>query len=247
MYDDVIVVSRQRALATADEVAALERDLGVAMPPGYAEFVTSLGEGTYGDSLQVKLPETIRRDLAGTRERWRQYWFWDERLLTQEDAAGAMAVADTDTGDEFVVHPKLPGKILVLPRDSDDVVDAGGTLDDLLDWYGTSGLVATPVGVRWFTSWAGPMTLQNWRGGDPDRIRTAVLALGLHATYEDCDDGATRFVMPAIGGQALLTRGDWGCTVSLRYDSDLRDRVTPLAHALESAGADGGVPWGDAG
>jgi len=247
MFDDVIVVSRQRDLTTADEVSALERGLGVAMPPGYTEFVTTLGEGTYGDSLQIRLPATIRRDLPGSRERWADYWFWDEALLTREEAAGAVLVADTDTGDEIVVHPRLPGRILVLPRDSDDIVDAGGTLDDLLDWYCTSGLVATPVGVRWFMSWAGPTTLQNWRGGDPDRIRTAVLARGLHATYEDCDDGATRFVMPAIGGQALLTRGDWGCSVSLRYDSDLRDRVTLLAQALAEAGADGGTPWGDVG
>jgi hypothetical protein len=247
MFDDVIVVSRQRVLTGADEVTALEGDLGVAMPPGYAEFVTALGEGTYCDGLQVKLPAAIRRDLPGARERWADYWFWDEAVLTREEATGAVLVADTDTGDEIVVHPRLPGQILVLPRDSDEVVDVGAALDDLLDWYCTSGLVATPVGVRWFMSWAGHTTPQNWQGGDPDRIRAALLALGLHAAYEDDGDGATRFVMPAIGGQALLTRGDWGCTVSLRYDSDLRDRVAPLAHALTEAGADSGAPWGDVG
>jgi len=236
MFDDVIVVSRQRRLTTTGEVTALERDLGIAMPPGYAEFVTTLGEGTFGDSLQIKLPATIRRDLPGARERWADYWFWDEALLTREEAAGAVVVADTDTGDEIVVHPRLPGRILVLPRDSDDIVDAGSTLDDLLDWYCTSGLVAAPVAVRWFMSWAAPTTLQTWQGGDPGRIRTDVLALGLHSAYEDHDSGATRFVMPAIGGQALLIRGDWGCTMSLRYDSDLGDRVSPLAHALACLG-----------
>jgi hypothetical protein len=246
MFDDVIVVSRQRQLTSTDEVAALERDLGVTMPPGYAEFVAMLGEGTYCDSLQVKSPATVRRDLPGARERWADYWFWDEGLLTQEDATGAVLVADTDTGDEMVVHPRLPGRILVLPRDSDDVVDAGGSLEDLLDWYCTSGLVANPVDVRWFMSWVGPTALQTWQGGDPDRIRADVLALGLHTAYED-HDAATRFVMPAIGGHAYLVRGDWGCTVSLRYDNDLRDRVTPLAHALAHAGADGGAPWGDVG
>jgi hypothetical protein len=246
MFEDVIVVSRQRALAGQDEVAALERDLGVTMPPGYAEFVTTLGEGTFCDSLQVKLPATIRRDLPGARERWREYWFWDERLMTQVDAAGAVVVADTDTGDEMVVHPQLPGKILVLPRDFDDIVDAGSRLDDLLDWYCTAGLVARSVRVRWFMAWAGRPTHQNWRGGDPDRIREDVLALGLHTAFEDHDD-ATRFVIPAIGGAALLSRGDWGCSVSVRFDSDLRDRVTPLAGALADAGADAGAPWGDVG
>jgi hypothetical protein len=245
MFDDVIVVSRDRRLAGADEVRSLERDLGVAVPPGYAEFVTALGEGTFGDSLQIKLPETIRRDLPGARERWAEYWFWDEALLRQEEAAGAVLVADTDTGDEIVVHPGLPEQILVLPRDSDDVVRVGRSFDDLLDWYCTSGLVATPVGIRWFMSWSTPTTYQTWRGGDPERVRTDVLELGLHAAHEDQSGGATRFVMPAIGGQALLTRGDRGCTFSLRYDSDLQDEVTPLLHALAAAGAEGHAPSGD--
>jgi hypothetical protein len=244
MFDDVIMVSRERTLASAEEVASLDRDLGVAMPPGYAEFVTTLGEGTYCDSLEVKLPATIRRELPEARERWSQYWFWGEDVLSQEDSADAVLVAATDTGDEVVVHPRLPGRILVLPRDSDDVIEIGGTLEELLDWYCTGGLVAVPVHVRWFMSWAGRTGLQTWRGGDPDRIRTNVLALGLHAAYQDLDGGATRFVMPAIGGHALLVPHD-GVLVSLRYDADLAEPVSQLTRALADAEAAGGAPWGD--
>jgi hypothetical protein len=242
--EHVIAVSPLRTASTLEDVARLEHDLGVTLPPGYAEFVTTLGEGTFCDSLQVKLPATIRRDLPESRARWAEYWFWDEDVLTQADAGEAVVIADTDTGDEIVVHPRRPGQILVLPRDSDDVVDAGATLDDLLDWYCTSGLVATPVSVRWFMSWAGRTVHQSWRSGDPDQIRANVLALDLHTAYEDLEDGATRFVMPAIGGTALLITESGGL-VSLRYDADLGgESVTALTGALAAAGAEAGAPSG---
>jgi hypothetical protein len=92
------------------------------MPPGYAEFATVLGEGTYGDGPQVKLLTTIRRD------RWKECWFWDERLLTHEDATDGVVVADTDTegGDpdrirsNVLSRPPHPGRLgmhaLAAPR-----------------------------------------------------------------------------------------------------------------------------------
>lgn len=241
MFDDVIVVSRQLRTTTGEEVRALESDLA-PMPPGYAEFVTALGEGTFGDSLQVKLPATVRRDLPEARERWSDYWFWDERLLTREQAAGAVLVADTDTGDEVVVHPAHRGRLLVLPRDSEEVVDAGSTLGELLDWYCTSGLLTPPTDVRWFMSWAGRTTYQSWHAGDGPRMRAAALALGLHAAVQEYDDGAVTLVLPHVGGRLSITPdGD----ASVRYDTGLGSRFEPIARALAEAGAQAGAPWGD--
>jgi hypothetical protein len=135
-FDRVVVIGRHRQPTPSEEVDALERELGFALPSGYRDFVTRFGEGDYADLFRVSTPAAIRAHLAEDRARWAKSWFFagSEHLLTQREMADAVRVADTFDGDEFVAHPKRRDVVFVLPRDSDRIVTLPADLRGLTGW-----------------------------------------------------------------------------------------------------------------
>jgi hypothetical protein len=151
--EDVQVSGKPLVLATAADVDALASRLWIAFPSGYREYVTRLGEGVLGGSfVRIYPPWRIERELPEWRRRINKYWFWDDgrELLPKERALECVIIGDTVNGDELVFHPSRSNRLFVLPRDSEQVFEAGGDLLAAIDWMCSSGELAEPFDERQF-------------------------------------------------------------------------------------------------
>jgi hypothetical protein len=147
------VVGGPLVRATAAQVADAESRLWVTFPAGYREYVTTLGEGVLGGAfVRVYPPWRVLRELAGWRERIRQYWFWDKgrKVLPKERALESVVVADTVNGDELVFHPGRPDRLFVLPRHRETVYEAGADLLAAVEWMCGSGKLTKRFAEREF-------------------------------------------------------------------------------------------------
>jgi hypothetical protein len=152
---DVSVIGAPLCLSTDDEVTVAEADLGTRFPTGYRAYVTTLGEGILGgDLVRIYPPHRILNgpnDVTTWRKRVEQYWFWgDGPLLRKPDAAECVIVGDTTVGDEMVFRPSDPDRILILPRESEQVHAIEGGLLAAIDWLCSSGVVAEAFPEREF-------------------------------------------------------------------------------------------------
>lgn len=151
--EDFQVVGKPLVLATPAEVDALASRLWITFPDGYREFVTRLGEGVLGGSfVRIYPPWRIETELPEWRRRINKYWFWDEgrELLPRERALECVLIGDTVNGDELVFHPTRPNRLFILPRDSEQVFDAGGDLLAAVEWICISGELVEPFDERNF-------------------------------------------------------------------------------------------------
>ena len=144
---DVRIVTAARRHPTAAEVLAVEHKLGLSLPNGYSEFITTLGAGILSQFIRVFPPARVESEVEEWRERIAKYWFWDEgkNLLTKEQALESVVFADTVAGDEYVVHPSGAGRILVLPRHSGQIYIAGGDLWNMVEWTLSAGVLCEPT------------------------------------------------------------------------------------------------------
>ena len=135
-YSDVQLINQNLTLVTAAEVVGLERQLGTKMPPGYQEFVTTLGLGVLNDTVRVYTPARILRELQNFRQRLNEYWLWEaaRQVLSKEKAVESIIVADTGNGDEIIFHPSQPDKLFILLHDSSQIVEPGSDLDAAIEW-----------------------------------------------------------------------------------------------------------------
>lgn len=151
--DDVQVVEKPLVLAMPADVDALASRLWIAFPSGYREYVTRLGEGVLGGSfVRIYPPWRIEKELAEWRRRINKYWFWDQgrELLPKERALECMLIGDTVNGDELVFHPSRPNKLFVLPRDGEQIFDAGDDVLSAVEWMCASGELVEPFDERKF-------------------------------------------------------------------------------------------------
>jgi len=161
MFENVTVVGEGVTPVAPEDVEAAEAALGTRFPIGYAEYVTRFGEGILGGVyVRVYPPERILHgdnNVHQWRERIARYWFWHEGsgLLTQRQAAECVVIGDTYDGDELVVHPSLPDRILVLPRYHENVLLAGSGLADAIEWLCGSGVLTEPFAERNFEPFDG--------------------------------------------------------------------------------------------
>jgi hypothetical protein len=150
---DAKIVGGPLVLAAADDVDAIESRLWIKLPGGYREYVTTLGEGVLGGSfIRVYPPWRIEKELTEWRQRIRKYWFWDagRELLPKERALECVIIGDTLNGDELVFHPCRPDRLFVLPRDSEEVLEAGANLLAAIEWICGSGELTEPFPERNF-------------------------------------------------------------------------------------------------
>ena len=148
--DDVRIVREPLVLATQANVEELESRLWVTFPEGYRDYVTRLGEGVLSSFIRIYPPWRIENELAEWRRRINKYWFWDEGrdVLPKERALECVIIGDTVNGDEVVFHPNRRNRLFVLPRDSEQVHDAGEDLLAAVAWMGSSGELIEP-----FSAW----------------------------------------------------------------------------------------------
>ena len=151
MFEGYRIVGEEPFLSTDEEVDAAEQQLGVSFPDGYREYVTTFGEGVLGGVfIRIYPPHRILRELKMWRERIDQFWLWDEgkETLTKAEALNSVVIGDTLNGDELVVRPEQPDRILVLPRYSYDVLVAGDGLPNAIEWLCNSGKLVEPFSDR---------------------------------------------------------------------------------------------------
>lgn len=150
--EEIRIVGGNPVPATIEEVTQLEARLNLSFPAGYAEYVTTLGAGVLSSYIRVYPPQRIGNEYRDFQDRWNEYWFWDDghRLLTKEQARECIIIADTLDGDELVFHPSEPERLLVLPRHSEMIYQAGSDLYEALDWLCTSGVLTEPFHERDF-------------------------------------------------------------------------------------------------
>jgi hypothetical protein len=134
------------------EVEALEERLWVKFPKGYAEYVTRLGEGVLGGVVRIYPPWRIEKELDAWRRRVEKYWFWDKgrEVLPKERGVESVIIGDTVAGDEMVFHPGRPGRVFVLPRESEAVFEVGENLIEAVGWMLESGELMETVEAKEF-------------------------------------------------------------------------------------------------
>lgn len=150
--DDVRIVGGPPVLAAQQDVDRLESRLWITFPDGYHDYVTRLGEGVLGSFVRVYPPWKIGKEIAGWRRRIAKYWVWDQdpQVLPKERALECVIVGDTLNGDELVFHPSRPGRLFVLPADTERVLAAGSDLLEAVEWIMGSGQVTEPLADRDF-------------------------------------------------------------------------------------------------
>jgi hypothetical protein len=225
-FEDLYLVNPAHVRpATRDEVAALESELGVQMPTGYAEYVQRMGEGALGHLVRV-YPPTLLAGLTGEwRVRVQEYWFWDTTAAGVEPRSfqeRGVLVADTFDGDELCFLPENPDALFLLPRDTDDVVPAGPGLLPAVDWLLGGDL--NPWVEGWTFEAFGHQRQEIRRepnaGLDLAGAGQALAELGEHSHVVELDHRQT-FFLPAIGGRlSLYQPEDEPLAVDLTYDAD---------------------------
>ena len=156
-FQRVQVIGGPLHLSTPEEVAFVEAQLNTKFPDGYREFVTTLGSGDYAGLIRVYMPLRILKDLEEFRQRWDEYYFWDEgcEVLKKDQVLESIIVADTLNGDEIIFHPKATDALYVLPIDEEKIYQIGSTLYEALDWICDSGVLTTEVLSRDFEPYGG--------------------------------------------------------------------------------------------
>ncbi len=151
--ESIRILSPQLVLADPADVAALAARWWITFPDGYHDYVTRLGEGLLGGSfVRIYPPGRIEKDLTEWRRRIHKYWFWDagRDVLPKERAIECIIIGDTVNGDELLFHPTRPVQLFVLPRDSEQVFDAGPDVLSAVEWMCASGKLVEPFAERDF-------------------------------------------------------------------------------------------------
>ncbi|MFH6933835.1 SMI1/KNR4 family protein [Flavobacterium sp. FlaQc-30] len=147
-------------LASEEEILACEKTLNIAFDEDYKEYVLVFGSGILGGTyVRIFLPETIILTLEEWRNRITEYWFWDEgkEVMTKDQVLSSVRIGDTFDGDEIILYK---GEYFVLPRYSEMIYKAGNTLEEIITWLCSSGILTEAFSEREFEPFD-PSDLEN--------------------------------------------------------------------------------------
>ncbi|BDI29081.1 hypothetical protein CCAX7_11320 [Capsulimonas corticalis] len=126
MFADVYRVSEKLTLASEADVLAAQQQLGCAFPDGYAEYVTTLGEGELCNLLYVFSPSQILKDRAAMQKMLiDSAHFWNSDAQTLQNM---IVFAYTTNGDYLVFDPEAADRVCILPRHSSEIKQIDGGL-----------------------------------------------------------------------------------------------------------------------
>ena len=134
-FDDVYLVNDERQPLTDAEVDEALEFLD-PLPPGYREYLTTLGSGEYCDFLYVWPPSTIRKSLSETRSHISQFFPYEfsKHPYPDRDYGACVPIANSIDGDYLVVWPDSPHELIGLPRQDFECYRLPLGFADLLNW-----------------------------------------------------------------------------------------------------------------
>jgi hypothetical protein len=229
-FEDVYLVSEKLVLTPEAELDELQRWLAAPLPPGYREYMTKLGVGTFCNFVQVLTPSQVRgarderRDFV--REYYRKFWGDSESSLPLEEAATGVLFASTMDGDEVYYLPSR-GRLFVLPRHDDVVFWLETGFADPLDWKSPSrpAYVVEQEPFLYFEPANGHRAIIE--GVTAELFDMHSLAERFRARWSGQEvrsipgQGYVILFPRAIQGRVQLTQGAGGGPVRIRVDYDI--------------------------
>jgi hypothetical protein len=254
-FDDVYLVSDKLEIVPGSEIDALVEQLGMPLPQGYREYMTTLGVGDYCDFIRVYPPERILKEHEETRRRRDQHYFWEKGhdVLSKEQVLECVIFADSIGSDEIIAHPRVPDRLYVLPRHDDDIYWVPGSFFDPMTWHSSKGIAEETPAFKTFASWRDIAFVELFTEKDtftlPGIAEYFTSRLGssdLHRIedYERDDQGfgtdvILLFAKP-VGGRIQLTQDadedDLRVGIRIDYDTDHASKVGELAEGLKAMG-----------
>lgn len=246
-WHDYYLVHDDLGRWTDSQVDAAEGSLGLLLPSGYRELVTTLGSGVINNLVRLGSSDRVVEEQALFQHVIRTAWFYEEidDQFTQDRALESVMIADSLDGDMVAFHPVLR-RLYVLPRHDERVYAVGTHMTDVVAWFLDSGILIGPASFRYFEPFVGP-TEAAIGGGSHTRFGEmvgAIRSLGLH-NVEDGNDDSVTFFVKEIGG--YLTLQDSSATdvyVHFRYRTDRSPEVREhIRQAAIAAGVTFHPPW----
>jgi hypothetical protein len=155
-FKNTHIIKSSLYVSTAEEVQSAAASLKLTFPPGYQEYVTTLGDGEYCGYVRVLLPSQVLAEYRDWQKLWKEYFFWDEEEggITKGRVIECIRIAYTIDGDSLVFHPENPAELFVLPRNDDFIHRIGSSLGEALDWVCESGVLVQKIKSRFFVPWS---------------------------------------------------------------------------------------------
>ena len=110
---------------SAQELSAVEYELGFLFPDDYRAFITTFGAGEINICIRAISPQNILKSwLHDTRDRLAEYWFWNESptSLTQARAIQCVPFFDSPAGDDILFHPCDRNRWFILPHEQEEII-----------------------------------------------------------------------------------------------------------------------------
>jgi hypothetical protein len=127
-------------LSRNSRIAELKELLSISLPE-YEAFVLKYGAAEIVSMIRVYAPDDILENYQDFRDRWDGCYHWGDKksMLSDDELQECIPIADTNSGDEFIVKIGDKSGIYVLPRDDDIVYYVGQDLSDIIDFALNSG------------------------------------------------------------------------------------------------------------
>jgi hypothetical protein len=231
MHQNVYLVSKKLQTVSPADLDSLEASLGVPLPLGYRQYMTTLGEGTYSDCVYAFVPAKVRESQTQKQNMFGgtdpHGWFWpgNDQVLTYQEAMAGIYCGVTNDGDLLIYCPHKNSRLFLLPRHDPTIHWLPSGFNDPMEWsilHGRSTYMQKPpfpyfepAGdrrfIQFFTRGAlDHEELQNWFQGRWPGQEIPLI----------CDYCVRLLFVPSIGGRIQLTQASGDTRVGIRIDFD---------------------------
>ena len=195
-----------------DAVTALEDRLGITLPQGYRQMVTTLGPGTYCDDIWMFMPDEVEAKTDQLRQSLREYYFWDvgAPILNRAQAEASIRLGYGYNGDEIIFNPDTEHSVYILPRHDETIYWQSPGFDDPIGWHSTSGKARDLPPFRYFEPNIGRAHValftarKDHRRSDVAALITKCLGQG-QEIRRIAEESSDLVLLKAVGGHAQLT------------------------------------------
>ena len=114
-FESVYRVSRRNALPTKEDVVSLGRELGMELPVGYQDYITTFGAGTLSYILMVRTPDEIRNPTDRDRTFYREMIAYAAKECASNTDQIDLSPSDIERGTFFARESAEAGLWFAVP------------------------------------------------------------------------------------------------------------------------------------